>query len=459
MADSRWFTVRATRSLALLAAFALSACGGYATPQTGGARLAPAVLHAATVERSIRKRLKHLVIVVEENRSFDNLFAGWPGADSTMSGLMSNGTRVPLHKVTFHGYDIGHGWTDAMAAWDNGAMDGFDTEGGPNGTLAGAYPYGYLDHNLIAPYRTMARRYVLADHMFQTEFGGSFTAHLDLIAGTTNLSPASAEVQWPPANIWGCNSPAGTTSSLVNVQRQINWNGGPFPCFTQFNTLADNLDRNDVSWRYYAVAIGTGGDGWSSFDAIRRVRYGRDWKNIVNPPVRVLTDVAAGQLAGVTWVIPDVQDSDHPGNNSSTGPSWVASVVNAIGKSPDWDSTAIVVLWDDWGGWYDNVKPPQKDFVGLGQRIPCLIISPYARENYVSHTTYEFGSVLKLAEEIFGLGQIGPSSFGYTDGRANSMEDAFDFAQKPRRFVPIPAPKNSHFFMTRKGSNESPDRE
>jgi phospholipase C len=305
----------------------------------------------------------------------------------------------------------------------------------------------------------MARRYVLADHMFQTEFGGSFTAHLDLIAGTTNLSPTIAEVQWPPANIWGCNSPAGTTSSLVNAQRQISWNGGPFPCFTQFNTLADNLDRNGISWRYYAVAIGTGGDGWSSFDAIRRVRDGRDWKNVSNPPWRVLADVAAGQLAGVTWVTPDVQDSDHPGNNSSTGPSWVASVVNAIGKSPDWDSTAIVVLWDDWGGWYDNAAPQQKDFVGLGERVPCLIISPYARENYVSHTTYEFGSVLKLAEEIFGFGNIGPSSFGYTDARANSMEDAFDFAQKPRRFVPIPAPKESHFFMTRKGSNESPDTE
>ncbi|HTA39201.1 MAG TPA: alkaline phosphatase family protein, partial [Candidatus Acidoferrales bacterium] len=260
------------------------------------------------------------------------------------------------------------------------------------------------------------------------------------------------------ANIWGCNAPAGTTTSLVNEQRQVSWNGGPFPCFNQFNTLADNLDRNGVSWRYYAVAIGTGGDGWSSFDAIRRVRNGRDWKNVISPPVRVLTQAAAG-LPGVTWVTPDVQDSDHTGNNSSTGPSWVASVVNAIGKSPDWDSTAIVVLWDDWGGWYDNAAPPQKDFVGLGERVPCLIISPYARENYVSHTTYEFGSVLKLAEEIFGLGQIGPSFFGYTDTRANSMEDAFDFAQAPRRFVPIPAPKEPSFFMTRKGSNEPPDRD
>ena len=293
--------------------------------------------------------------------------------------------------------------------------------------------------------------------MFQTEFGGSFTAHLDLIAGTTNLTPAIAEVEWPTAGIWGCGAPAGTTTSLVNAQRQVNWHGGPYPCFTQFHTLADTLDAGGISWRYYAVAIGLG--VWSSFDAIHRVRYGRDWKNVVHPPSRVLADVAAGQLAGVTWVTPDLQDSDHPGSHSSTGPSWVASVVNAVGESKYWDSTAIVVLWDDWGGWYDNVAPPQKDFVGLGERVPCIIISPYARENYVSHTQYEFGSIMKFAEQIFGLGPIGPASFGYTDTRANSLEDSFDFAQKPRRFVPIPAPKTRQFFLTRKGSNEPPDTE
>jgi phospholipase C len=137
----------------------------------------------------------------------------------------------------------------------------------------------------------------------------------------------------------------------------------------------------------------------------------------------------------------------------------VAAVVNAIGESKDWDSTAIVVLWDDWGGWYDNAAPPQEDFVGLGERVPCIIISPYARKHYVSHTQYEFGSVLKFAEQIFGLGPVGPSSFGYTDTRANSLEDGFNFAQKPRAFVPIPAPKLKEFFLTRKGSNEPPDTE
>jgi phospholipase C len=459
MRSFRDSATRATFAVALPAAIALSGCADYAATPPGHPGLAPSVIAAAATQRAIGRHIKHVVFIIQENRSFDNFFAGWPGADSAMSGPTSTGMIVPLQTITFDGPDIGHGWTDALAAWNNGKMDGFDRESGATAGFAGLYPYAHVDHNLIAPYRTMASEYVLADHMFQTEFGGSFTAHLDLIASTANLTPTIAEVQWPPADIWGCDAPPGTTSSLVNEQRQINWSGGPFPCFTQFNTLADNLDSAGVSWRYYAVAIGQGGDGWSSFDAIRRVRYGNDWKKVVHPPSRVLTDVAAGQLADVTWVTPDVQDSDHPGNNSSTGPSWVASVVNAVGESKDWNSTAIVVLWDDWGGWYDNVAPPQKDFVGLGERVPCIIISPYARKHYISHTQYEFGSVVKFAEQVFGLGPVGPASFGYTDTRANSLEDSFNFSQKPRAFVPIPAPKLKQFFLTRKGSNEPPDTE
>jgi len=448
----------ALASLTAVAAIASSGCSA----EKGSPPMQPALVSAIAqssppLQSVASKHIRHVVIVIQENRSFDNFFAGWPGADSAMSGYTSNGTNVPLREITFNGPDISHGWTDGIAAWDNGEMDGFDKESSALGTSAGTYPYAYVNHKLIAPYRTMANRYVLADHMFQTEFGGSFTSHLDLIAGTTNLTPTLAEVQWPPANIWGCNAPVGTNSSTVDVQRSIDWTGGPFPCFTQFDTLANNLDQRGISWRYYAVAIGEGGDGWSSFDAIRHVRYGNDWKKVVSPPTKVLTDIAAGKLAGVTWVTPDVRDSDHPGTNSSTGPSWVASVVNAIGESKDWNSTAIVVLWDDWGGWYDNAAPPQLDFVGLGERVPCIIISPYARKHYVSHTQYEFGSILKFTEEVFNLPAIGPQSFGYTDTRANSLLDSFNFTQKPRVFERIPAPKAGQFFLARKASNEPPD--
>ncbi|MGA9273996.1 MAG: alkaline phosphatase family protein, partial [Candidatus Cybelea sp.] len=147
------------------------------------------------------------------------------------------------------------------------------------------------------------------------------------------------------------------------------------------------------------------------------------------------------------------------GEGRDDGPSWVSSVVNAIGKSPYWNSTAIVVLWDDWGGWYDSVAPPQLGFVGLGIRVPCIIISPYAKAGYVSHTQYEFGSVLRLIEETFKLPSLGPAAGGYTDMRAHSLVDSFDFKQQPRGFKPIPAPYSPAYFLRQPPSGVPPDTE
>ncbi|HTX58168.1 MAG TPA: alkaline phosphatase family protein, partial [Verrucomicrobiae bacterium] len=164
-----------------------------------------------------------------------------------------------------------------------------------------------------------------------------------------------------------------------------------------------------------------------------------------------------GKLPAVTWVVPDAIDSDHPGDASDTGPSWVASVVNAIGQGPDWKSTAIVVVWDDWGGFYDSEPPPQLDFTGLGIRVPCIVISPYAKKHYVDDTQYEFGSILKFIEQTFGLPPLGPTALGYTDTRATSITNAFDFTQAPRSFTPIPAPYPPSYFLHRPPSHKPPD--
>lgn len=194
--------------------------------------------------------------------------------------------------------------------------------------------------------------------------------------------------------------------------------------------------------------------------------YGPDWKNVISPQTRILTDVQNGSLAEVSWVTPDWQDSDHTGSGYNRGPSWVTSVVNAIGESPYWRSTAIFVLWDDWGGWYDDAPPPQRDFRGLGIRVPCIIISPYAKAGYIDHSVYEFGSVLRFTEQTFNLPPLGPnqlgpaaSDLGYTDVRANSLVDAFDFTQKPRAFKPIPQPYPYSFFMSQPPSDQPPDDE
>jgi phospholipase C len=435
---------RSLRFLAVpLAAIALYACSSTRGPVPGAA-LPPAAPAAASLR--VGRYIKHVVIVVQENRSFDSLFAGYPGADAPTAGYTHGGVRVPLKETTFDGPDINHEWAAAIADWDGGKMDGFDT------TLA----YGYVSPGLVAPYRRLASQYVLADRMFPTEFGTSFTAHLDLIASTANLSPQLAEVDQPDGD-WRCNAAPGTRTDLVDSSRRYESLAGPFPCFTQFRTLAETLDDAGVAWKYYAPAA-VDQLSWSAFATIKYVWDGPDWaQKVVSPQTRFLRDAAAGTLAGVTWVVPDFHDSDHTGSNSDTGPSWVAAVVNTIGRSPNWKSTAIVVLWDDWGGWYDDAPPPQKDFVGRGIRVPCLIISPYAKRGYVSHTQYEFGSVVRFVEQAFSLPPLGPASFGYTDSNSNSLVDAFDFTQKPRAYVSIPAKYPISHFLREKPSLRAPD--
>lgn len=408
----------------------------------------------------LQKYIKHVVIIVQENRSFDNLFSGFPGADTAQIGTLHTGARVRLHGATLQGLDIYHDWVNAMTSWNNGKMNGFDLNSLTNGAQAGTYPYAYVNRNLVAPYWAMASQYVLADHMFPTMFGPSFTAHLDLIAGTTDLSRSEAEVDGPDAQPWGCDAPSGTRTSVIGPRRVEFGGAGPFPCFTQFRTLADTLDAAHVTWKYYAPPVIAGSTGriWSEFDAIRSVRYGADWsRSVVSPETKVLTDASRGALPQVAWVIPDANDSDHESQGPADGPSWVASVVNAIGTGPDWKHTAIVIVWDDWGGWYDSVPPPQLDFRGLGIRVGCLIVSPYAKAHYVSHTTYEFGSILKLVEQVFGLPPLGTRAEGYTDTRAHSMLDSFDFRKPPRVFKHITAPVPESYFLRRPSSLEPPD--
>jgi phospholipase C len=420
--------------------------------------------------------IKHVVIIIQENRTFDNIFAGFPGTNEPMCGTTPlcgytlGGTPVPLEPLGWQKWDLCHAFVCGIGDYENGKMDGFED---PAGNEDGTRPYTYLPEKLVAPYWAMAKHYVLADRMFATSFDGSFVGHLDLIATTANIHPAESEANIPTGVYWGCPASVGSSTFLLYSNRTVSkMPVGPFPCFTQFQTMADTLDAARVSWRFYAprycdLKQCSAGNMWSSFMSIKNVFYGPDWKNnVVNPQTKILQDAQSGHLPGVSWVVPDSQDSDHSGNGSGRGPSWVASVVNAVGKGPDWKTTAIVVLWDDWGGWYDHVVPPRRDYRGLGIRVPCIIISPYARPGYVSHTVYEFGSVLHFVEQVFNLPSLGPNrlgpaqdDLGYTDARSASLVDSFDFAQKPRKFVAIPARLRISDFMTERPSLLPPDNE
>jgi phospholipase C len=409
--------------------------------------------------------IQHVVIIIQENRSFDNIFAGFPGADAPLMGLRHTGKLVALHKATLQQYpnvDLKHNYKYSQVEYDAGKMDGFDEDIFMNGQPAKTYPYAYLSRKQVAPYWAMASQYTLADRMFPTVWGPSFTAHLDLIAGTTIVSRAPdkivSEIDYPYNQNnpnWTCAAqPPPPSYTLVNARGVITETGdGPAPCFTQFHTMADTLDAAHVSWRYYAPALSTGsGQLWSSFAAISSVYNGPDWANVISPETTVLNDISKGNLPSVAWVVPNVNNSDHGGNGSDTGPSWVAAIVNGIGQSSYWNSTAIVVLWDDWGGWYDDAAPPRLDFMGLGFRVGCIIISPYAKAGTVSHTQYEFGSILKFVEQTFGA-----ASLGYTDARANSIVDSFDFSQPPIVFQKIPAKYPPSYFLKQRAPGKTPD--
>jgi phospholipase C len=160
-----------------------------------------------------------------------------------------------------------------------------------------------------------------------------------------------------------------------------------------------------------------------------------------------------GQLAQVSWVMPDGADSD-PTGNKGTGPAWVASIVNAIGNSPYWSNTAIIITWDDWGGWYDHVAPPIYNSYEYGFRVPLIIVSPYSKQGYVSHVQHDFGSIVKFIDEVFDL-----PALGYADARADDFSDCFDLTQTPITFQTIPANLNKDFFLNTKRPVTPPDND
>ncbi len=448
----------------------LAACSGMASPGAfphNGAAVAGRAAGARTASP-----IQHVVIMVQENRSFDNLFATFPGADGATTGYYLkkvNGkykrTEIQLKQQTLAGLDVNHARNDYLTDYDNGGMDGFNLAGIDGKGTAGTYPYQYVNPAQIQPYWTLAQQYALADEMFQTQGSGSFTAHQDLIAGATALTYngiSGSLVDYPSNSTnWGCSANLVTTTNILTPAGQYLKNQGPFPCLTYATgTMRDLLDAKGVSWKYYTpkYKADTSGALWDAFAAIDAVYHGPEWKtNVSWPETNIFTDISNSTLPAVSWVIPSQQNSDHPHSLTGkyTGPSWVASVVNAIGTSSYWNSTAIVVVWDDWGGFYDHRQPPFFDQAGgLGFRVPMLVVSPYVPAGTIANTQYEFASVLKFVEETFGLG-----SLGTTDVRATSIGNIFKFGMKARTFLVIKSDRSRAYFMHLPPSTEPIDTE
>ena len=410
--------------------------------------------------------IKHLIFIVQENHSFDNYFGTYPGAngiynisdpvpknlsDATMGyvtpyhlnatiPVLITGDELPpgiadpddlaaaMADPTspFHltsqsiGQDLSHVWKVAHEAWDNGKMDGFVTAEASNLTM------GYYDRQDIPYYWDYADHYVLDDNFFSSAMTSSFTNHLYIASGASG--PVNLTYQW----VLHGNIIDGPPSISYYLALDLTW-----------TTLAQELSNANVTWTWYDGEVNaTAPTPWNVLPLFNYFQTHPDQltEHVKNTQY-FLTDVQNNELPAVSWIIPGAWQpptppfpalfanqsiSEHPPARSDAGMDYVAYLVNQVMESPAWNSTAIIVTWDDYGGFYDHVAPPQVDEVGEGFRVPALVISPWAKPGYIDHTQYEFSSMLKLAEDVFNL-----PSLGARDVKANDMMNSFSFSQKP----------------------------
>jgi phospholipase C len=434
-------------------AIILGGCGGPQTPL--GMSNPSQQSYSSPAHRARRSGtqwpVQHLIVVIQQSRSFNDLFAGYPGADtqtfgcasgaksssvarsmSSSSGCPAGDTKVPLKPVGLANKPcrISASLTQYYEiAWDNGEMDGWNRLDKSRPLC----PYTYVDSADTRPYWKLAERFAVADHMFASTRFNAFANQLYLLAGTTLVSRNTFVIGPPDLTPWGCDSPAGNHTIILRRDRVSA--DGPFPCFYQFPTIADLLDRANVTWRYYYDPPGGAGADWNAFESIKDVNEGPDWSTDMSAPAtNVLSDIAGGNLTSVSWVLSPVRDSD--ALRTHGGPKWVNAIVRAVEKSPYWANTAVVVTWlsEGDGQFYDSVPPPQLDVMGLGFRVPLIAASKFAKHHYVSHEQYEFASILKFIEENWGLPLLGG---GATDKRANSISDMFDFGRRSTSGRPI----------------------
>jgi len=378
---------------------------------------------------------KHIIVVIQENRTPDNLFGSnpnfEPGVDIASSGVTSTGYTVTLTPEPLDGcYDISHTHASFEAAY----TQGFDREpfSMPAGCSAPGNPqYKYVDNSTgtVQPYFDIAMSNGFANRMFQTNQGPSLPAHQFLFGGT---SAPTADTQA------GCAAPSTARIALIDALGSETSHPAIYPCF-EHRTLADLLDAapTPIGWRYYSSGANS---IWTAPNAIAHICdpatvsgtlqcTGADWvRNVIAAdPAQVLADIGNCALQPVSWVIPTGEESDHAGINNGSGPAWVAGIVNAIGGSRKcngetyWQNTAIFITWDDWGGWFDHVAPfkvvkPYQWGAGYtyGFRVPLLVVSAYTKPGEVSNEVLDFGSILAFIEKNFGLGFIGPGTSRFT---------------------------------------------
>ncbi len=396
--------------------------------------------------------IKHVIIITQENRSFDSYFGHFPGADGIPKGACNpdprnGGCDKPYvdHRDSNNNDPHGYGVGAADISYRGGTMNGFVAEAerklcAPNKPCH-TDVMGYHVRSDIPNYWAYASHFVLADHTFEASNSWSLPSHLFEVSG------------------WAAHcSRVGVPSSCVSGRPVERGPGDPTPfAWTDITWL---LHRHGVSWSYYLDhgAISKSNPAgvsihWNNLPGFTDVHTDHQLGSI-RPLSVFMRQAKAGTLPHVAWVAPDFADSEHAPALISRGQAYVTRVINAVMRSPEWDSSAIFLCWDDWGGFYDNVKPPRVDSLGYGIRVPLIVISPYAKPGFIDHDVLSSDAFLKFIEDDFLNGQrLNPKTDGRPDPRPDVRENAailgnlvnaFDFSQKPLpRLILNPCPPNS----------------
>lgn len=392
--------------------------------------------------------IEHVVFMVKENRTFDHYFGKYPGANGATVGYTLDGREIPLKPAPdVMPHDITHGFASGLYSINGGEMNGFNIIG------QGADLSGYVQHSRrsIPAYWAYADRFVLADNFFTSMYGPTFPEHLYTVAAQANQVVDNKTNADTPGNY--CDDPKEYTKRFRdglrkreireimrledeivhprpdNLYRIAQYWESTRTCF-DIEVLPDELEEAGISWKYYARP-----DVWmNGLQSIRHVRFGPMWEKVQDPE-RFIKDLRRHELPQVSWLIPPEGLNEHPGEGQSVcaGENWTVQQVNALMKSDYWESTALIIVWDDFGGFYDHVPPPHLDIMGLGPRTPALVISPWTKQGdnpdggSIDHTEYEFSSVLRFIEELFGLPPMTER-----DANADPLTGAFDFSSPPR---------------------------
>lgn len=365
--------------------------------------------------------IQHLVVLLQENHTFDNYFGTYPGADGLPANTSmpidpknpSAGSIQPWHIGNGTITDLSHSSTTFKGQYDNGKMDGFVSYlDSINQT--GQLSMGYYDCSDIPYYCNLAGNFVLFDHLFSSAADGSSANHMYWVAA---ISPVPGRGQQ-------------LNTILANVP-----------------TIFDRLQAAGVSWKFYVenydptvtyrnqVAAGNRGSQVIWVPLLNIDRFIDDPKlasHIVDLS-QYYTDLKNGTLPAVSYIVPSGQ-SEHPPQKPITGERTVKTLIQELMRSSSWDSSAFMLMYDDWGGWYDHVAPPQVDNFGYGLRVPGLLVSPYARKGYIDHTQLDFTSVLKFIEVNWNVPPLESR-----DTAASNFLEAFDFSQAPRAAIFLPS--------------------